>query len=80
MNYRALFIGGPIDGQERVTQQAVDEIAALGPQGENKYRLLFMFGDNEILYSVYDVARTLELLFDSYSRFRIPSEYFVSGE
>ena len=64
MNYRAIFIGGPIDGQERVTQQSVSEIGV----GEIKYICLFGYGANTLVYSTRDATETLDLLLESYMR------------
>jgi hypothetical protein len=79
MRYRAIFIGGPLDGQERVTEQLVSEVfvqkekdrcVGYAERMEHrimcKYSLLFAYGENTLLYSTMDTTKTLDLLLDSY--------------
>ena len=80
MRYRAIFIGGPLDGQERITEQTVSEIFVRGPRTlidtlargryydstMYRYSLLFAYGENTLLYSTIDTTKTLDLLLESY--------------
>lgn len=53
---RALFFGGPIDGQERVLRVTADRLDVNGVI----YHRLFAFGIPEVfIYSVWDVTETL---------------------
>jgi hypothetical protein len=64
MSYRALFIGGPIDGQERV-------LAADHPQinlAAATYRRLFAVGvPTTLVYSVWDVTETVNHVWHHYT-------------
>ena len=67
MNYRALFIGGPVDGQERVLPH---RNRFIGVKGEPQcvYRRLFAFGEpHTLVYSLYDSAETLNRLWQRYA-------------
>lgn len=67
MRYRALFIGGVVDGQERVLPH---RNRLIGIRGEPKcvYRLLFAFGEpHTLVYSLYDIAETLNRLWHRYA-------------
>ena len=75
MRYKAIFVGGPLDGQERVTEQPVSEVCVRGPRTNGplgmestiyRYTLLFGYGENTLIYSTKDTAATLDLLLESY--------------
>jgi hypothetical protein len=84
MNYRALFVGGPLDGQERVTQQDVQYVRApvpkpspIRPVGDYlpheeievfTYELIFAYGGNTLVYSAFKASQTLDLLFERYMK------------
>ena len=62
--HRALFIGGPIDGQERVLRVTTATIRVEAVV----YQRLFAFGIPQVfIYSVYDVAETLLQLWNRYT-------------
>jgi hypothetical protein len=69
MTYRALFIGGAVDGQERVLAADYGRIqipARTTPPVI--YRLLFPFGKpRTLVYSMYDVETTLNRLWHRYA-------------
>ena len=67
MKYRALFIGGPVDGQERVLSCRNRYVGIRGTP-RCTYRLLFAFGDpHTLVYSVYGVEETLNRLWHRYA-------------
>ena len=74
MRFRALFIGGPVDGQERVlaTERARIDVAdcaptPVTPRRTVTYRLLFTFGTPKTLvYSLWDRAATLVHVWNRY--------------
>lgn len=69
MKHRALFIGGPLDGQERVLQVPASEIKVSTRLTTTLYRRLFAFNEpHEFVYSVWDVAETLNYLWTHYAR------------
>ncbi len=64
MNHRALFIGGPIDGQERVLQVTSDRIRVK----DVTYTRLFAFGSPQVfVYSTWDTSETLLHLWNRYT-------------
>jgi hypothetical protein len=64
MSYRALFIGGPIDGQERVLTADHPHISVPAAT----YRLLFAFGvPKTLVYSVWDVTETFSHVWHHYT-------------
>jgi hypothetical protein len=69
MRFRALFIGGPVDGQERVLASDHPQVQVAGrgtPQCV--YRLLFAFGEScTLVYSLYGVEETLNRLWRRYA-------------
>ena len=77
MNHRALFIGGPIDGQERVLreqrQQIVIEDRSPTPTMPRRtvgYHCVHDFKTPEgvvLVYSLWDVATTLLHLWNCYT-------------
>jgi hypothetical protein len=67
VRYRALFIGGPVDGQERVLVHRNPYIR-IRDQPQCVYRLLFAFGEPQTLvYSLYGVEETLKRLWHRYA-------------
>ena len=69
MRFRALFIGGPVDGQERVLAGDYRQVQ-VPSRGtpECVYRLLFAFGESHTLvYSLYDIEETLDRLWHRYA-------------
>ena len=69
MRFRALFIGGPVDGQERVLAGDYRQVQ-VPSRGtpECVYRLLFTFGESRTLvYSLYDIEETLDRLWHRYA-------------
>ncbi len=65
--YRALFVGGPADRQERVQAHCNRHIGIRG-QPQYVYRLLFGFGEpRTLVYSLYGVEETLNRLWHRYS-------------
>jgi hypothetical protein len=67
MRYRALFIGGPVDGQERVLPHC-NQFIGVRCTPTVTYRRLFAFGEPQTLvYSLYDVEETLNRLWDRYT-------------
>ena len=68
MRFRALFIGGPVDGQERVLAGDYRQVQ-VPSRGtpECVYRLLFAFGESHTLvYSLYGIEETLDRLWHRY--------------
>jgi hypothetical protein len=68
MRFRALFIGGPVDGQERVLAGDYRQVQ-VPSRGtpECVYRLLFAFGESRTLvYSLYSIEETLDRLWLRY--------------
>jgi hypothetical protein len=66
LRFRALFIGGPVDGQERVLVHRNQHIGIRDQQCV--YRLLFVFGEPAtLIYSLYDTAETLSRLWHRYA-------------
>jgi hypothetical protein len=76
MRFRALFVGGPVDGQERVLarERARIDVADRAPTpvipGRTvTYRLLFAFGTpTTLVYSLWDRATTLVHVWNRYVR------------
>ena len=69
MKFRALFVGGVVDGQERVLagDYARIQVPSRGDP-QHVYRLLFAFGEPPTLvYSLYGVEETLNRLWHRYS-------------
>jgi hypothetical protein len=67
MKYRALFVGGAVDGQERVLPHCNGFISIRG-QPQCVYHRLFAFGEPATLvYSLYDIAETLNRLWHRYA-------------
>ena len=69
MRFRALFVGGVVDGQERVLAGDYGRIRVPN-RGEPQcvYRLLFAFGKpTTLVYSLYDLEETLNRLWHRYS-------------
>ena len=69
MRFRALFIGGPVDGQERVLAGDYRQVR-VPSRGtpECVYRLLFAFGESHTLvYSLYSIEETLDRLWHRYA-------------
>lgn len=65
MKYRALFISGPVDGQERLLPHCNRYIAV---SGQCVYRLLFAFGEpHTLVYSLFGVEETLNRLWHRYA-------------
>jgi len=67
MTYRALFVGGPLDAQERVLTAAEQHIAVMGGF---TYSLLHCFetpAGPVLLYSIWDVVITLSVMWDQYT-------------
>lgn len=82
MKYRALFIGGPLDGQEKILREAtlIVEYASephlvepirLGAATTYTciyYQRLFAFGSPQVfIYSVWDAVETLEHVWHQYT-------------
>jgi hypothetical protein len=79
MTYRALFIGGPIDGQERVLQVEVPLRMITVPEYSTQswtlnhyvtYRLIHDFKtpeDTVLVYSLWDLGTTLLHLWNHYT-------------
>ena len=68
MRFRALFIGGPVDGQERVLAGDYRQVQ-VPSRGtpECVYRLLLAFGESHTLvYSLYSIEETLDRLWHRY--------------
>jgi hypothetical protein len=80
MTYRALFIGGPIDGQERVLQVAWQNIVVSDrqptpttPRRTVTYHWVHDFETPEglvLVYSLWDAATTLLHLWAHYTEHR----------
>jgi hypothetical protein len=67
VSYRALFIGGRADGQERVLPHCNRRISIRG-EPQCVYRRLFAFGEPAtLIYSLYDIAETLDRLWQRYA-------------
>ena len=69
MGFRALFIGGSVDGQERVLASDHRQIQ-VPSRGTPQcvYRLLFAFGEpHTLVYSLYGVEETLSRLWRCYA-------------
>jgi len=70
VRYRALFVGGPVDGQERVLSTALPEIRVRERASDDivTYRLVFAFGEpRTLVYSLYSVEETMNRLWHRYS-------------
>jgi hypothetical protein len=69
MRFRALFCGGPVDGQERVLAGDYGRIQVPSQgQPQHVYRLLFAFGKpTTLIYSLYGVEETFNRLWHRYS-------------
>lgn len=67
MKYRALFIGGPADGQERLLLHC-SSLIGVRDRPQCVYRLLFAFGEaHTLVYSLYDIEETMSRLWQRYS-------------
>jgi len=69
VRFRGLFVGGVLDGQERVLAGDYGRIQ-VPSQGEPQhvYRLLFAFGKpTTLVYSLYAVEDTMNRLWHRYS-------------
>ena len=67
LRFRALFIGGPVDGQERVLAHR-NRLIGVRCEPQCVYRLLFVFGESHtLIYSLYDIAETLNRLWHRYA-------------
>ncbi len=67
MRYRVLFIGGVMDGQERVLVHC-NRCIGLRDRPQCVYRLLFAFGEpRTLVYSLYGVEETMNRLWQRYS-------------
>jgi len=65
MRYRALFIGGPIDGQERVLNADYQRITI---SETAVYVLLFAYGcEKTLIYSVWNIEETLNRVWNHYT-------------
>jgi hypothetical protein len=63
MKYTARFIGGPIDGQERLLNSVATTIKVRGSTAV--YNLLFAYGEKQnLFYSVYVLDEALEKLWE----------------
>lgn len=73
MKYRALFIGGPIDGQERVladTRLLIMVRSQADWQSlpvDYTYNLLSIYGNGVLIYSVYSLEETMNRLWHHYT-------------
>ncbi len=67
MKFRALFIGGPVDGQERVLPHCNQSVGVRGAS-QITYRRLFAFGEpRTLVYSLYGIEETLNRLWHRYA-------------
>ena len=67
MKYRALFIFGPADGQERVLSHC-NRYVGVRDKPQYVYRRLFAFGEpRTLVYSLYGVEETLNRLWHRYA-------------
>jgi hypothetical protein len=67
VKHRALFIGGVVDGQERVLTHC-NRLVSIRGDPQCVYRLLFAFGEpHTLLYSLYGVEETMNRLWHRYS-------------
>ncbi len=67
MRYRALFIGGPADGQERILVHC-SSLIGVRDRPRCVYRLLFAFGEmHTLVYSLYGIEETMNRLWHRYS-------------
>ena len=67
MKYRAIFIGGVADGQERVLPHCNRHISVRG-EPQCVYHRRFAFGEpRTLVYSLYDTAETLNRLWHRYA-------------
>jgi len=68
VRFRGLFVGGVLDGQERVLAGDYARIQ-IPRQGEPQYdyRLLFAYGAATLVYSLYGTEETLNRLWHRYS-------------
>jgi hypothetical protein len=71
MKYRALFIGGVLDGQEKVLDACPPRIDVLQPSCIARGRIwcyaLVMSVEATVMYSTGDVAETLDRLWHQYT-------------
>jgi len=69
VRFRGLFVGGVLDGQERVLAGDYERIQVPSRgKPQHVYRLLFAFGESPTLvYSLYGVEETLNRLWHRYS-------------
>jgi hypothetical protein len=66
MRFRALFVGGPVDGQERVLPHCNQYVGVRGTS--DVYRRLFTFGmPRTFVYSLYDIEETMNRLWHRYA-------------
>lgn len=76
MRFRAIFIGGPLDGQERATTQSTSTVKCREQSyrdGIVEYKLLFGYGENTLVYSTLEASSALDLVFETYME-------YMSGE
>jgi len=67
MRFRALFIGGPVDGQERILPHGNEHVATRCTPPV-VYRRVFVVGQsNTLIYSVYGLEETLNRLWNRYT-------------
>jgi len=67
VKYRALFVGGPVDGQERVLVHR-NRYVGMRDDPQCVYRLLFAFGEpHTLVYSLYAIEETLNRLWHRYA-------------
>ncbi len=67
MKCRALFVGGPVDGQERVLVHR-NRYVGMRNDPQCVYRLLFAFGEpHTLVSSLYGIEETLNRLWHRYA-------------
>jgi hypothetical protein len=65
MRHTAYFIGGPLDGQERLL--ATDASTVSVRDFSLKYQLLFAYGKKHVLiYSIYTLDEAIDKLWERY--------------
>jgi len=69
MRYRALFVGGPLDGQEKVLMACPIQMNVLKVQ----YNLVWIL-DEVIVYSTTGLRETMEWLWADYTGGRYASD------
>jgi len=70
MRYRALFVSGPVDGQERVFDSLRSTVEVRGPKATVVYGLRYRYGRGRmetLVYSLLDFDETLDLLWSRYA-------------